>query len=150
MSERIFSLCCYSFVPYPHSGPNPKFALGADIYFHIPLKTQKKYNDKNHSLAIWLDIKTQEWVVRKEYREQMIQSIDMGDVKGVMISNGITQHFQEVYRGRNFQEALDMCTLLSHKYWDLETQWVACSHNFESFCCKRYKDKHAYKIVEAK
>ena len=148
MPERTFSLCCYSFVPYPHSDSNPKFALGADVYAHIPFQVQKKYNDKNHALGIWLDIETQEWVVRKEYREQTIQTINMSDVKGIMLSSGSTTSFQEAYRGKNFQEALDMCTILSNKYWESETEWIACSHNYELHCCKKYRDRYALKRLK--
>lgn len=144
MSEYI--LCVYSFVPYPHNEKNPKFALGADIYAHVPYNKLKKYNDKNHSLAIWLDVFTQEFVVRKEYKDQNIQTINLkNETRGVIISSGEIKYFQEIYRGKDFQEALNMCTILSHKYWESNTQWVSCSHQGESYCCKNYKDKYAYK-----
>lgn len=148
MSERTFTLCEFSFVPYPHSEENPKFALGADVYAYIPHDSQKKYHDKNHALAIWLDIETQEFVVRKEYCEVVLinpRKISLNSVQMLMFSNKLTNNFQEVYRGKDFQEALNMCTILSNKYWDSETRWTSCSHNHESYCCKKYKDNHAYR-----
>lgn len=148
MSE--FSLCCYSFIPFPHSERNPKFALGADVYAHAPHDKLKKYNDKNHALAIWLDIETQEWVVRKEYREIVVQTmnsknVSLNGVQMLMFSSGQTTNFQDAYRGKDFQEALDMCTILSHKYWGLQTRWTKCSHTYESHCCKKYKNRYAWK-----
>lgn len=144
MSE--FSLCCYSFIPYPHSEKRPKFALGADVYAHAPYDKLKKYKDKNHALAIWLDIETQEWVVRKEYRDQIIETENINNgAQIVMVSSGPTKRFQEVYRGKIFQEALNQCTILSNKYWEIETEWIACTHNYESFCCEKYKENYAYR-----
>jgi len=143
-----FSLCCYSFIPFPHEEKNPRFALGADVYTHVPQDKLKKYNDKNHALAIWLDIVSQEWVVRKEYRNRIVLTISLkAGMRGVMLSSGQTINFQEVYRGKDFQEALKICTIFSHKYWDSEMQWIECTHQGESHCCKKYKDNYAYRGI---
>lgn len=145
MPENTFSLCQYSFVPYPHSEPNPKFALGADVYAQIPGDMQKKHDDKNHALAIWLDIETQEWVVRKEYNMRQIRTIRQGNMSGILLTSGKTIKFEEAYRGKDFQEALNQCTILSHFYWGFETEWVACSHSYEGWCCEKHKDSYAFK-----
>jgi len=134
--NNIYRLCEYSFVPYPHEEKNPKFALGADVYAHIPWKKAKKYKDRNHALAIWQDIASKEWVVRKEYREANIRSFALGTI----ISNNTLDEYEEIYRGYNFQEALDMCTIMGHKYWGSKTEWKACDHGkYMSFCCKPKK-----------
>jgi hypothetical protein len=139
-----FTLCCYSFIPYPHHDPNPKFALGADVYAHIPL--DKWDPSENHALAIWLDIGTQEWVVRKEYHQQKVHKVPVGNrMNIVMISHEPIKKFRDVYRGKDFQEALNQCTIQSHKYWGFESEWKACSHNYESWCCKKNKQKYAYR-----
>lgn len=145
MSLRKFTLCCYSFVPYPHDDPNPQFALGADVYAQIPSDMAKKYKDDNHALAIWLDIATQEWVVRKEYNKRQIRTIKQGNMSGILLTSGKTIAFVEVYRGKDFQKALDQCTILQNKYWGSETKWTKCTHVYESHCCKKYKDRYAWK-----
>lgn len=149
MVNREFILCQYSFVPFPHSEKNPKFALGADVYAHIPYDKQKEYNDPNHALGIWLDIKTQEWVVRKEYFKMQVQTLKItlkiNNISGVMFHPGDKKTFKEIYRGKDLQEALNQCTILSHKYWDSELEWTACTHTYELYCCKKYKDKYAFR-----
>jgi len=138
--NNFFWLCEYSFVPYPHNEKNPQFALGADVYAHIPDKTCKKYGDRNHALAIWQDRHTKEWVVRKEFRQQSIVKFTFANIEQQveMITNESTGKWEEVYRGNSFQEALNICTIYANKYWGLETEWKACTHGeYMRSCCKR-------------
>lgn len=142
--NQFYWLCEHSFVPFPHSEKNPKFALGADVYAHIPDKTAKRYGDRNHALAIWKDIQTKEWVVRKEFRQEsiMVFTVGQSDQKALLQTNVPTGKFQEVYRGNNFQDALDMCTIYANKYWGFETEWKACTHDkYMKSCCKNWKVK---------
>ena len=137
--NNFYWLCEYSFVPYPHNEKNPKFALGADVYAHIPHKTAKKYGDRNHALAIWQDRQTKEWVVRKEFRQQSIVAFNISGLKNKiaeMITNVPTGKWVEVYRGTSFQEALNICTIYANKYWGFETEWKACTHGkYMRSCC---------------
>ena len=133
-----YYLCEYSFVPFPHNEKNPKFALGADIYAWISHNLAKKYRDRNHALAIWKDMNTNEFVVRKEFREATIVSF-FGGVIQTNIPNG---RWEEVYRGINFQEALDICTIYGHKYHNSKSEWKACDHSsYQRWCTKHWKVK---------
>ena len=129
--NNFFWLCEHSFVPYPHNEQNPQFGLGADVYAFIPNKTAKKYGDRNHALAIWKDLHTGEFVVRKEFRQQSIVLFTIPNLKnqlGEMITNKSTGKWEEVFRGNDFQAALDMCVIYTDKYWGFETEWKACTH----------------------
>ena len=141
--NKYYSLCEYSFVPFPHGIKNPKFALGADVYAHIPSKSSKKYKERNHALAIWKDIETKEFVVRKEFQQRsIITFVTKLTQIAEMITNNSTGSFEEVYRGNDFQKALDMCTIYGHKYWGHETEWKACDHgDYMQHCCKNWKVK---------
>lgn len=142
--NQYYWLCEYSFVPFPHSEDNPEFALGADVYAQIPDKTAKKYKDRNHALAIWQDRTTKEWVVRKEFRQTQITTfalennkIALQKIQGILQTNVPTGKWQDVYRGNDFQDALNMCTIYANKYWSFETEWKACTHeSYMRSCCK--------------
>ena len=139
-----YYLCEYSFVPYPPSEKNPKFALGADVYAHIPSKEAKKYGDRNHALAIWKDIQTKEFVVRKEFRQQSIMTFGIAgsNIAGILQTNIPNGKWEEIYRGTDFQAALDMCTIYGHKYWGHKNEWKACDHGpYQHGCCKNWKVK---------
>jgi len=101
-----------------------------DIYNHIPYPKQKKWNERNHRLTLWKNLKTNEYELIKVFTNAKIGSFGKTGTPlgGIIITHKESGEIEIYKKSKTLHEILNQATIMSHKFWETNEEFVECEH----------------------